>query len=83
VLPQMRPTRLRTALSAYLALVLPYGVLVAVNDGWNEQIVKRGWTDVGTPKVLNPGPTAGTALLIAITAVLYLAAFRVRPSAVE
>jgi hypothetical protein len=28
-------------------------------------------------------PTASTALLIAITAVLYLAAFRVRPSAVE
>jgi hypothetical protein len=83
VLPQLRPTRLRGVLGAYLALMLAYGSLVALNDGWNEQIVKRGWTDVGTPKVLNPGPTASTALLIAITAVLYLAAFRVRPSAVE
>jgi hypothetical protein len=83
VLPQLRPTRLRGVLGAYLALMLAYGSLVALNDGWNEQIVKRGWTDVGTPNVLNPGPNASTALLIAITAVLYLAAFRVRPPAVE
>jgi hypothetical protein len=33
--------------------------------------------------VLNPGPTPDTALLIAITVVLFLAAFRVRPAAVE
>jgi hypothetical protein len=83
VLPQMRPTRLRAALSAYLALLLPYGVLVALNDGWNEQIVKRGWTDVGTPKVLTPGLTLSTGLLIALTVVLYLTVFRVRPAPVE
>jgi hypothetical protein len=83
VLPELRPTRLRGVLGAYLALMLAYGSLVALNDGWNEQIVKRGWTGVGTPKVLNPGPTPSTALLIAITVVLYLAAFRVRSSAVE
>jgi hypothetical protein len=83
VLPQMRPTRLRGALSAYLALLLPYGVLVALNDGWNEQIVKRGWTDVGTPKVLTPGLTLSTALLIVLTVVLYLTVFRVRPAPVE
>ena len=56
----------------------PTGSLVALNDGWNEQIVKRGWTDVGTPQVLNPGPTPSTALLIALTVVLYLTAFRVQ-----
>jgi hypothetical protein len=83
VLPQMRPTRLRGVLGAYLALMLAYGSLVALNDGWNEQIVKRGWTDTGTPKVLNPTANASTALLIAITAVLFLAAFRVRPAPVE
>ena len=54
-----------------------------LNDGWNEQIVKRGWTDVGMPKVLNPGATPDTALLIAITVVLYLTVFRVRPAPVE
>ena len=83
VLPQLRPTRLRGVLGAYLALMLAYGTLVALNDGWNEQIVKRGWTDVGTPNVLNPAPNPSTALLLAITAVLYLTAFRVRSPAVE
>jgi hypothetical protein len=83
VLPELRPTRLRGVLGVYLALMLAYGSLVALNDGWNEQIVKRGWTDVGTPKVLNPGATLDTALLIAITVVLYLTVFRVRPARVE
>jgi hypothetical protein len=78
VLPQMRATRLRGVLGFYLALMLPYGFLVALNDGWNEQLVKRGWTDVGTPKVLNPGPNLSTALLIAVTVVLFVTAFRVR-----
>jgi hypothetical protein len=83
ILPELRPTRLRGVLSGYLALMVVYGSLVALNDGWNEQIVKRGWTDTGTPKVLNPAPNLATALMIALTAVLYLAAFRVRPAAVE
>ena len=39
--------------------------------------MKRGWTHVGMPQVLNPGrPT--NALLIALTVVLFLTAFRVR-----
>jgi hypothetical protein len=83
VLPQMRATRLRGLLGLYLALMLAYGALVALNDGWNEQLVKRGWTGVGTPNVLNPGPTPSTALLIAVTVVLFLAAFRVRPAPVQ
>ena len=83
LLPEMRPTRLRTALSAYLALLLPYGVLVALNDGWNEQIVKRGWTTIGTPQVLTPGLTLSTVLLIALTVALYLAVFRIRPAPLE
>ena len=40
--------------------------------------MKRGWTDVGMPQVLNPGPNPSTALLIALTVVLFLTAFRVR-----
>ena len=83
VLPRMRATRLRGVLGLYLALMLTYGAMVALNDGWNEQIVKRGWTDTGTPNVLNPGPTWSTALMIAITVALFLTAFRVRPSPVE
>jgi hypothetical protein len=80
VLPAMRPTRLRGAMAFYLALMLAYGSMVALNDGWNEQLVKRGSTSVKMPNVLNPGPNASTALLLAITVALFLAAFRVRPA---
>jgi hypothetical protein len=80
VLPAMRPTRLRGAMAFYLALMLAYGSMVALNDGWNEQLVKRGSTSIKMPNVLNPGPNASTALLLAITVALSLAAFRVRPA---
>jgi hypothetical protein len=78
VLRAMRPTRLRPVLSGYLALLLGYGVMVSANDGWNEQIVKRGWTSHGLPSVLNPALNLGWAILIVVAVVLYLAAFRVR-----
>ncbi len=78
VLPATRPTRLRGVLGFYLALMLAYGSMVSLNDGWNEQLVKRGWTDVGTPNVLNPGPNPSTALLLAVTVALFFAMFRVR-----
>ena len=77
-LARMRPTRLRPALGGYLALLVAYGVMVSANDGWNEQIVKRGWTSHGPPSVLTPALNPGWAILIAVAVVLYLAAFRVR-----
>jgi hypothetical protein len=77
-LARMRPTRLRPALGGYLALLVAYGVMVSANDGWNEQIVKRGWTSHGPPSVLTPALNLGWAILIAVAVVLYLAAFRVR-----
>lgn len=80
VLPAMRPTGLRGAVGLYLALMLAYGSMVALNDGWNEQLVKRGTTSVTMPNVLNPGPNPSTALLLAITVALFLTAFRVRPA---
>jgi hypothetical protein len=79
VLPSMRPTRLRPVLGGYLALLLGYGVMVAANDGWNEQIVKRGWTSFGLPDVITPAASAGWAILLVATVVLYMTAFRVTP----
>jgi len=67
-------------LGGYLALLLGYGVMVAANDGWNEQIVKRGWTSFGLPDVITPALSAGWAILIVAAAVLYLYAFRVAPA---
>ena len=78
-LPHMRPTRLRPVLGGYLALLLGYGVMVAANDGWNEQVVKRGWTSRNLPDVITPAATAGWAILIIAAVVLYLTAFRVTP----
>jgi hypothetical protein len=41
-------------LSLYLALMLVYGLMVTAQDGWHEQVVKRGWTDAQVPSVLTP-----------------------------
>jgi len=78
VAAQMRPTRLRGVLSAYLALLLCYGVMVSLQDGWNEQLIKRGWTSHDLPSVITPGLNAGTAVLLAATAAVYWVAFRIR-----
>jgi hypothetical protein len=64
-------TRRRPPLiSLYLALMFCYGVAISVNDGWNEQIVKRGWTSHNIPSVLEPKVSLGwLALLVAALAV--------------
>ena len=74
---QMRPTRLRPVLGAYLALMFCYGVMVAANDGWHEQIVKRGWTSHGLPNVITPGLSFGWAVLLVASAVVYRIGYRV------
>jgi hypothetical protein len=77
VLWQMRPTRLRAVLGGYLALLLCYGVMVAANDGWNEQIVKRGWTGRGLPSVITPTVSWGWLVLLVAATALYMTAYRV------
>ena len=77
VLWKMRPTRLRGVLGGYLALLVVYGVMVAANDGWNEQIVKRGWTSWGVPDVITPGVSWGWLFLLVVAATLYITAYRV------
>jgi hypothetical protein len=79
VLAQMRPTRLRGVLSGYLALLLCYGVMVSAQDGWNEQLIKRGWTSHDLPSVITPGLNGGTAILILATIVVYRVAYRLGP----
>ena len=48
--------RVATALSLYLAVMLCYGIAVWAGDGWDEQVVKRGWVDTKLPTVLTPKP---------------------------
>jgi hypothetical protein len=72
----MRTPLLRSAFAAYLALMLMYGIANAAQDGWLEQIVKRGWSDVHLPEVLEPRPSVGWAVLVATALAVYLVLFR-------
>jgi hypothetical protein len=57
--------RLSRGLSMYLAVVFVYGIMIAAEDGWDEQIVKRGWSSWELPSVLEPRPTLAWAGLLA------------------
>jgi hypothetical protein len=74
-LPNMRHP---TALAAYLSLMIPYGIGNMLNDGWNEQIVKRGWTNWKVPGVLQPGLTWMWGLVIVAGAAIFFTAFKQR-----
>lgn len=70
--------RLAVATSAYVALMLAYGVANAVQDAWGEQVVKRGWTDAAIPSLIRPDLSAWWALILAAAAAVWLAWFRPR-----
>jgi hypothetical protein len=67
-------SRLRIAIFAYLGTMLAYGGVNFAQDSWNEQIVKRGWSDSGIPSALLPGvkPISGVVVLLAVAATLVL-----------
>lgn len=64
VIGQMRPTRLKGMLRGYLALMLTYGLGNFLNDGWLEQVVKRGWTDQRIPSVTTPDLTVAWGVVV-------------------
>lgn len=66
---------LRTSIQAYVGLMLAYGAVNFVQDGWNEQIVKRGWTDASIPSALLPGLRPIWAVVVGL-GVLAALAFR-------
>ncbi|MGH8869492.1 MAG: hypothetical protein ACRDYU_16050 [Actinomycetes bacterium] len=74
VLTTLRP--LPRGLSPYLALMLCYGIAVSLADGWNEQVVKRGWSDVQMPDVLEPALTLDWLGVLAASALVHLGWFR-------
>ena len=53
--------------------------MVAANDFWHEQLVKRGTTSYMLPDVITPAASWGWVFLLAAAAVLYVAMFRVEP----
>ena len=74
-LPNMRHP---TTLAGYLSLMIAYGLGNMLNDGWHEQVVKRGWATWQIPSVLQPGLTWMWALLIVAGAAIFFTAFQQR-----
>jgi hypothetical protein len=74
VVGRMQPTRRRGMLRGYLGLMLAYGLGNVVNDAWQEQITKRGWTDWRVPSVTTPDLSIawGVVVLGAIMFTLFL-----------
>lgn len=67
---------LRIAAFAYLGLMLAYGGVNFVQDAWNEQIVKRGWTDASIPSALLPGVKPIWAVVIGVAVIAAIVLLR-------
>lgn len=68
--------RLEGVLSGYLALMLAYGVALAVQDDWNEQVWKRGSTERQLPDVIRPHLSLAWACIVAAALAVELIWFR-------
>jgi hypothetical protein len=68
--------RMPAVLSLYLSLLLCYGLAVSANDGWNEQVVKRGWVDTQIPSVLTPSLSLAWAVVLASALAVHLLWFQ-------
>jgi hypothetical protein len=66
--------------AAYLALMTSYGVAVAVQDAWNEQLVKRGLVPGRLPPVHRPAANRGWAAIAAGTLATYRIFTRMNPA---
>jgi hypothetical protein len=66
------------AVAAYLSLMLAYGLGNAIQDGWNEQLWKRGSVDHHLESVLRPELSLGWLTILAGAAAIY--AFWFRPA---
>jgi hypothetical protein len=68
----LRPGRVHALLAGYLALLLGYGLGNIVNDGWLEQVAKRGWTTRLFPSVTTPALNWGWGAILAMAALAYM-----------
>jgi hypothetical protein len=76
---EVGPRALRTALTAYLSLLLWYGAAVFANDFWGEQVVKRGWTATGIPSALQPAINITWLVVLVAAGVTFAAMLRAGP----
>ncbi len=65
--------RLRIVTFAYLGTMLTYGAVNLVQDDWNEQLYKRGWTDASIPSAILPSAKPIWIVVIALAVVATIA----------
>jgi hypothetical protein len=68
--------RLRIVTFAYLGTMSAYGTVNFVQDDWNEQLVKRGWTDASIPSALLPSAKPIWLVVTALAVVATIALLR-------
>lgn len=74
---RLRP--LRIAAGMYVGLQIAYGLANMANDGWLEQLVKRGWVDTAIPSVLNPAVSLAWLGIVLAALVFSLPVLRAFP----
>jgi len=65
------------ALAGYVALLLTYGLANALQDGWNEQLVKRGTSGSKLPSMIRPDLSAAWLGILLGGLAIYFVLFRV------
>jgi hypothetical protein len=65
------------ALTAYLALMLVYGLANALQDVWTEQLVKRGTVSIKIPSLIRPSASWAWTAMVAAALLICLAVLRV------
>jgi hypothetical protein len=63
-------------LRAYLSLMLAYGLANALQDGWNEQLWKRGTVDLEIPSMIRPEVSWGWLAIVLGAVAIYALWFR-------
>jgi hypothetical protein len=76
VIGLLQPFWLDRALSAYVAFMLAYGIANFIQDGWYEQIVKRGWSSYDIPNTTVPALTPVWGLIVLGAVVFWFVMFR-------
>jgi hypothetical protein len=76
VLPTLRRRGVRTGLAVYLALMLVYGLALALEDFWLEQLYKREVTSIRLPNMIRPEASPEWAAIVAATVLVAVFVFR-------
>jgi hypothetical protein len=76
VLPTLRRRGTQIGLAVYLALMLVYGLALALEDFWLEQLYKRDVTSIRLPNMIRPDASPAWAGILAATVLAAVLLFR-------